>query len=45
VQRELALRFTINVAYVGSHGVDTPATVNLNAGQIIGAGSAGESYS
>ena len=34
----------LDVAYVGSHGVDTPAMNNLNAGQIIGAGSAGQPY-
>jgi hypothetical protein len=34
----------IDVAYVGSHAVDTPASVNLNAGQTIGAGSAGEPF-
>src|SRR5262249_42895059 len=27
-----------------SHGVDTPANVNLNAGQIIGAGANGEPF-
>jgi hypothetical protein len=32
------------VCYVGSHGVDTPASPNLNAGQIIGAGSAGQPF-
>jgi hypothetical protein len=44
IQRQLPLRFTIDAAYVGSHGVDTPANVNLNAGQVIGAGSAGQPY-
>ncbi|HWC97782.1 MAG TPA: TonB-dependent receptor [Candidatus Sulfopaludibacter sp.] len=44
VQRQLPANFNIDVAYVGSHGVDTPAQNNLNAGQIIGAGSAGEPY-
>jgi 2-keto-4-pentenoate hydratase len=29
---------------VGSHGVDTPSAVNLNAGQIINAGSAGQPF-
>jgi hypothetical protein len=36
VQRALPWNFTIDVAYVGNHGVDTPAAVNLNAGQVIG---------
>jgi Carboxypeptidase regulatory-like domain len=44
IQRQLPMKFTIDAAYVGSHGVDTPANVNLNAGQIIGAGSAGQPY-
>jgi hypothetical protein len=44
VQRELPWKFVIDVCYVGSHGVDTPSAVNLNAGQIIGAGSAGQPF-
>jgi hypothetical protein len=44
VQRELPWKFVIDVAYVGSHGVDTPSEPNLNAGQIIGAGSAGQPF-
>jgi len=44
VQRELPWKFVIDVAYVGSHGVDTPAAVNLNAGQIIGAMNAGQPF-
>jgi hypothetical protein len=44
VQRELPWKFVIDVAYVGSHGVDTPASPNLNAGQIINAGSAGQPF-
>jgi len=44
VQQQLPANFNIDVAYVGSHGVDTPAQNNLNAGQIIGAGSAGQPY-
>jgi hypothetical protein len=42
VQRALPLSFVIDVAYVGNHGVRTPAAVNLNAGQIVGAGSKGQ---
>lgn len=42
VQRELPFKLILDVAYVGSHGVDTPATVDLNAGQLIGAGSLGQ---
>jgi hypothetical protein len=44
LQRELPWKFVIDVAYVGSHGVDTPAAPNLNAGQIINAGSAGQPF-
>jgi hypothetical protein len=44
IQRQLPFNFFIDVAYVGSHAVDTPAAVDLNAGQIIGAGSAGEPF-
>ncbi len=34
----------LDVAYVGSHGVDTGAATNLNPGLIVGAGSAGQPY-
>jgi hypothetical protein len=44
VQRQLPFRLALDVAYVGSHGVNTPATPNLNAGQVIGAGSAGQPF-
>ncbi len=44
VQRQLPWSLSLDVAYVGSHGVDTPASPNLNAGQLIGAGSAGEPF-
>jgi hypothetical protein len=42
VQQALPFKFTLDVAYVGSHGVDSPAQYNLNAGVIPGAGTAGE---
>ena len=42
IQRQLGWGLTLDVAYLGSHGVDTPAEVDLNAGQVIGAGNAGE---
>ncbi len=42
VQQVLPLRFVIDAAYVGNHGVRTPAAVNLNAGQVIGLGSKGQ---
>ena len=44
VQRQLPFGLLLDVAYVGSHGVDTAAAVNLNAGQIVGAGAAGQPY-
>jgi hypothetical protein len=42
VQQSLPWHFTLDVAYVGSHGVDTVAQQNLNASYILGAGTAGE---
>ena len=42
VQRELPYHFVLDAAYVGSHGVDTAAEVNLNAGQIMNLGSKGQ---
>jgi hypothetical protein len=42
IQRQLPFHFVLDAAYVGSHGVDTPSNVNLNAGQVIGAGSNGQ---
>ena len=44
IQRVLPYSFTIDVAYVGNHGVDMPSIVNLNAGQVIGAGTAGQPF-
>jgi len=41
VQQSLPWRFTLDVAYVGNHGVDTVANYNLNSGTIAGAGNAG----
>jgi outer membrane receptor protein involved in Fe transport len=42
VQQSLPWKFTLDAAYVGNHGVRTPAEVNLNAGQIFGAGALGQ---
>src|SRR5262249_25617340 len=42
IQQVLPLRFTIDVAYVGSHGVDTYSAPNINAGLTIGAGALGQ---
>ena len=44
VQQQLPWNLSLDVAYVGSHGVNTPAAPNLNAGQTIGAGAAGEPF-
>ena len=44
IQRQLPFHLNLDVAYVGSHGVDTGASVNLNPGLILGAGSAGQPY-
>ena len=44
VQQALPYHFNLDVAYVGSHGVDTGAATNLNPGLIVGAGSAGQPY-
>ena len=41
VQQSLPLRFTLDVAYVGNHGVGTVVNYNLNAGTVAGAGNAG----
>ena len=42
VQRALPRNFSLEVAYVGNHGVGVKATQNLNAGIIAGAGSRGQ---
>jgi hypothetical protein len=43
VQRALPKNFTLDVAYVGSHGVDTVAQYNLNTDlSAIGTGTAGQ---
>lgn len=41
VQQSLPGRLTLDVAYVGNHGVDSVVNYNLNAGTIPGAGNAG----
>ena len=42
LQRALPYRFTIDAAYVGSHGVNLPSSTNINAGLVIGAGGLGQ---
>ena len=44
VQQALPGHLNLDVAYVGSHGVDTGASVNLNPGLIFGAGNLGQPY-
>jgi hypothetical protein len=44
VQRQLPWALSLDVAYVGGHGVRIAASPNLNAGQVIGAGSAGQPF-
>lgn len=41
VQRALPMGFTLDVAYVGNHGVHSPATNNLNAARVAGLGARG----
>ena len=41
LQRQLPASFTIDVAYVGNHGVNDPVSLQLNRGLVIGAGAAG----
>jgi hypothetical protein len=44
VQRQLPWNLSLDVAYVGGHGVRIASAVNLNAGQTIGAGANGEPF-
>jgi Carboxypeptidase regulatory-like domain/TonB dependent receptor len=42
IEQTLPYHFVLDAAYVGSHGVDTIASMNLNAGYIVGAGAIGQ---
>jgi hypothetical protein len=42
VQQQLPFNFTLEAAYVGNHTVGTLNNVNINAGQVLGAGSNGQ---
>jgi hypothetical protein len=42
IQQALPWHFTLDTAYVGNHGVRAPGQYNLNAGVILGAGTAGQ---
>jgi hypothetical protein len=44
IQQALPGHLNLDIAYVGSHGVDTGASTNLNPGMILGAGNAGQPY-
>jgi outer membrane receptor protein involved in Fe transport len=44
VQQQLPWNLSLDVAYVGGHGVNVASAVNLNAGQVIGAGAQGEPF-
>jgi len=42
IQRALPSNMTLDVAYVGNHGVDQPANYNLNASTTLGGGKASQ---
>ena len=42
IQRSLPFHFTLDVAYVANHGVDTSSSPNINSVSVIGTGTAGE---
>lgn len=42
VEQALPWKFTLDTTYVGNHGVRIPGQYNLNAGLVIGAGTAGQ---
>jgi hypothetical protein len=42
VQKVLPAHFTLDVAYVGNHGVDISSNPDLNAGTVIGLGTLGQ---
>ena len=44
VQRSLPGHFTMDVAYVGNHGVRTPTNVNLNVSYTLNSGNAGDVF-
>jgi hypothetical protein len=44
VQQALPAHLNLDVAYVGSHGVDTGAQVEMNPGLIVGAAAKGQPY-
>jgi hypothetical protein len=42
IQRTLPFNWTLDAAYVGSHGVNTITQFNMNAGFVVGAGALGQ---
>jgi hypothetical protein len=42
IEQVLPWHFTLDVAYVGNHGVDTVASPNINSALVAGTGTAGE---
>jgi Carboxypeptidase regulatory-like domain/TonB dependent receptor len=42
IQQSLPWRFVLDLAYVGSHSVDTVVNYNLNAATVVGLGNAGQ---
>lgn len=44
VQRSIPGHFTLDVAYVGNHGVRTPTNFNLNANYNLNSGNAGDVF-
>jgi hypothetical protein len=44
LQRSLPAHFTLDVAYVGNHGVRTPVNVNLNVSYFLNSGNAGDVF-
>jgi len=42
IQQALPFHFSLDAAYVANHGVDIASQTNLNAGQVIGAGTLGQ---
>lgn len=42
VQQSLPAHFTLDVAYVGNHGVRTAAAMNINAATVVGLGTKGQ---
>jgi len=44
LEKEVGWGFVARAAYIGTRGVDIPGALNLNAGQTLGAGTAGQPY-